>query len=122
MIDDGYPITGEEACKFFGHENKVFVRRAAKAGIRNRIPMREGDHFFIGGSEVYRYLLPGLILLTSNIIWGNKTAVFVWSGPYHAIVIDNGRVAESNISTFRYLWDIAKEPGESDMGEKTLSA
>lgn len=124
IIADGksYYITGgaEEGCGFFEHENKVFVKRAAEARIKGHILVRKGDDFFIGKRERYRYLPPKLISLVSNISWGGKTAIFVWSEPYYAIVINDEKIARSNISTFNYLWESAEEPAKADIRKRTF--
>lgn len=126
IIEEGedYFITGggEEACTFFEHENRVFVGRAEKAGLKGKILVREGDDFFIGRNEEYRYLPPQLISLISNMVWGDRTAVFVWSEPYHVIVIRNRSIAESNLSTFNHLWGMAKKPSKRDIRRRMISA
>ncbi len=124
LITDGndYYITGggQEACHYFEHENRVFVKRAAKAGINGHLLVRKNDDFFIGKLERFRYLSPQLISLVSNIAWGNKTAIFVWSEPYYVILIENEKIAKSNISTFEYLWDIAEKPTKADVKQRTF--
>jgi sugar-specific transcriptional regulator TrmB len=122
IIEDGfdYYLTGgaQEACDFFEHENKVFVKRAAEAGIKGHILASEDDEFFIGASEEYRYIPSQLLSLVTNIIWGDKTAILVWSDPAHAIVIENDKIAKSNISTFKYLWKSAKKPTKADVKKR----
>ena len=123
IIEDGsdYYLTGgaQEACEFFEHENKVFVKRAADAGIKGFILASEGDEFFIGKLEEFRYIPAEMLSLVTNIIWGGKTAILVWSEPAHAIVIENDKIAKSNVSTFKYLWKSAKKPTKAD-GKKRL--
>ena len=122
IVEDGfdYYLTGgaEEACEFFEHENKVFVKRAAEAGIKGHILVRKGDDFFIGALEEYRYVPAQLLSLVSNIMWGNKTAILVWSDPCHAIVVENDRIAKSNISTFKYLWKNAEKPAKAEVKKR----
>ncbi len=124
IIDDGkdYYITGggKEACQHFEHENKVFVKRAAEAGIKGYLLARKGDNFFIGKLERFRYLPPQLISLVSNMVWGDKTAIFVWSEPCHAIVIENDKIARSNVLTFKYLWGTAEKPTKADIKKRTF--
>ncbi len=124
IISDGeeYYLTGggKEACQYFEHENKVFVKRVAKAGIKGFLLLRKNDDFFIGKLERFRYLPPQLISLVSNVVWGNKTAIFVWSDPCYAIVVENDRVANSNLSTFKYLWKTAEKPTKADLKRRTF--
>lgn len=118
IIDDGHDYYfsggGKEACQHFENENKVFVKRAAGAGIKGYLLVRSGDDFFTGKLERYRYLPPQLISLVSNAVWGDKTAIFVWSEPCYAIVVESESVARSNLSTFEYLWKIAEKPAKAD--------
>jgi len=125
MIIDGgsdYYITGggKEACQHFEHENKIFVNRAAKAGIKGYILARKGDNFFVGTLERFRYLPPQLISLVSSIVWNNNTAIFVWSEPCYVVVIENENIAKSNVSTFRYLWKTAEKPTKADIKRRTV--
>lgn len=112
---DYYFLGGaKEACSCLELENRIFVRNAIKKRIRGWILVQECDELFIGENEEYRYLNPKLVSLTSTIIWGNKTAIVIWSEPYCGIVVESEKIAKSNLSTFEYLWKTAKKPSKKD--------
>lgn len=106
---------GKEGCEYFEHENKIFVKRAAKKGIHGYLLMRKGDDFFMGKLESVRYLSPKLIALTTTAVWGDKVAIFVWTEPYYVILIEDEKIAKSNLSTFQYLWKSAEKPTKADI-------
>jgi len=112
-----YHILGgaSEACTIFELENTIFMRRAEKTGIKGKILARKNDRFFIGKNESYKYVPEHMISSTTQMIWGKKTAVFVWSEPYFAILIDNPDITKSNKATFDYLWNTAEEPTKKDI-------
>ena len=55
-------------------------------------------------------------------IWGNKTAIFVWSKPYYAIMINQKEITQSNRAHFEYVWKSAKLPSEKDRKGRTILA
>jgi len=110
----------QEACSIFQLENRLFVKRAEKLKIKGKILARKKDSFFIGKNEDYRLITEQLISSTTQMLWGDKTAIFVWSEPYYAILIDNEQVAKSNLSTFGYLWNIGEMPSKSDKKNRAL--
>jgi sugar-specific transcriptional regulator TrmB len=122
IIEDGldYHLLGgaKEACSYFEHENKVFVKRVAEAGIKGYILAGRDDELFIGKLESFRYLPAQMLGLTTTAVWGDKIAIFVWSEPYYAMLIDNDKIAQSNLSTFKYLWKTAKKPTKADMKKR----
>ncbi len=42
-------------------------------------------------------------------VYGNKTAIFIWSDPLFVILIKDKGVADSFNSYFSILWEIAKK-------------
>ncbi len=110
-----------EACNIFELENKIFIKRAENLKIQGKILARKNDSFFMGNNEEYRYLSDDLISSTTMAMFGNKTVVFVWSDPYYAILIENKEIANNNISTFNYLWNIAEKPTKEDINKKLLN-
>jgi len=118
IVRDGkpYDIFGgaQEACSLFELENTIFVKRMEKLRLRGRIIAREEDTFFIGKNEDYRFVPKELLTSTTQMIWGNKTAIFVWSQPYYAIVIDQKEITQSNRAHFEYVWKNAKVPSGKD--------
>ena len=117
-----YYILGgaQEACSIFKLENTIFVKRAEKLKLRGRILARKKDIFFIGTNEDYRFIPEHLISSTTQMLWGNKTAIFVWSEPYYAVLINNAEITKSNLSTFNYLWKSGEIPSKSDKNKRKL--
>lgn len=112
-----YYIKGgtQEACTIFELENSIFVRRVEELRLPGKILARENDKFFIGTNEEYRFIPEQLISSTTQMLWGDKTAIFIWSEPYHAVLIENREITSSNLTTFNYLWSIAKKPTKEDI-------
>ncbi len=117
-----YYIMGgaEEACTIFELENTIFIKRAEKLKLSGKILARKKDKFFINKNEEYRFIPEHLISSTTQILWGNKTAIFVWSEPYYAILIDNQEITKSNLATFNYLWKTAEIPTKSDKNKRKI--
>ncbi len=117
-----YHILGgaEEACRLFRLENTVFVRRAEKLHLPGKILARKKDDFFVGRNEEYRLVPDHLISSTTHMIWGNKTAIFVWSEPYYVLVIESEEIARNNRATFDYLWNLAEIPSQKDKERREI--
>ena len=111
----------EEACTIFELENTIFVKRAEKQKLPGKILARKKDKFFINKNEEYRFIPEHLISSTTQMIWGNKTAIFVWSEPYYAILIDNEEITKSNLATFNYLWKTAEIPTKMDKNKRKIN-
>ncbi len=54
------------------------------------------------------------------MLWGNKTAIFVWSEPYYAVLIDNEEITSSNLATFNSLWKTAEIPTKNDKNKRKI--
>lgn len=114
-----YAIGGlQQAYSEFEAENLAVMRQLEKKNIQGKMIVRTKDDFHIGTNEDYRYVPETMIASTTTMILGNKVITFVWSKPYHAILIENEEVARSNKSTFDYLWSIAQKPTKEDREEK----
>ena len=110
----------EEGCSLFNLENTIFVKRAEKINLKGKILARKKDKFFAGKNEEYKYLPENMISSTTMMLWSNKTAVFVWSEPYYAILIENEEITKNNLSTFKYLWSIAEKPTKEDVKKRIV--
>lgn len=117
-----YHILGgaHEATIVFELENTIFVKHAEKARLPGKIIARKGDSFFIGKDEEFRYVPEHLISSTSMIMWGTKTAVFVWSEPYYALLIESEEIAKNNLAMFHHMWGIAERPSDADVKKRLL--
>jgi len=110
----------QEACSIFKLENTIFVKRAEKLNLLGKILARKKDQFFISKNEDYRFIPEHLISSTTQMMWENKTAIFVWSEPYYAVLIDNEEITKSNLATFNYLWKTAEIPTKSDKNKRKV--
>lgn len=124
ILKDGRPyfILGgaEEACTIFELENTIFVKRAEKIKLPGKILARKKDQFFVSKNEEYRFIPEYLISSTTQMLWGSKTVIFVWSEPYYAVFIDNEEITKSNLATFNHLWKIAEIPTISDQNKRKV--
>lgn len=109
-----------EACTLFELENAQVVKQAEELKIPGKVLARKSDNFFVGKNEEYRLVPEHLISSTTMMLWGNKTAIFVWTEPYHVVLIDNGEVTKGNLSTFNYLWSIGEKPTKIDREKRLL--
>lgn len=110
----------QEACSIFKLENTIFVKRAEKLKLSGKILARKKDEFFIGKNENYRFVPEHLISSTTQILWKNKTAIFVWSEPYYVILVENEEITKSNLATFDYLWKLGAVPSKKDIERRRL--
>lgn len=122
LYEKPYCIMGgaEEACTIFELENTIFVKRAEKLKLLGKILARKKDKFFINKNEEYRFIPEYLISSTTQMLWGTKTAIFVWSEPYYAVLIDNEEITKSNLATFNYFWKTAEIPTKNDQNKRKV--
>lgn len=118
---DYYILGGaQEACSHFALENKVFVINAEKLKLLGKILARKKDQFFVGKYEEYKFVPDSLISSTTMMLWGSKTAIFVWSEPYYCVLIENEKVTKTNMATFSYLWSIGRKPSIEDVKKRMI--
>jgi len=116
-----YCIGGmSEACTRFETEATKIVREADYLKTKGKILAREKDYLILGKREELRFVPDELLSSTSTMISGSKSAIFVWTEPYYAILIDNEEIAKGNISTFNYLWGMARKPSKKEIGERIV--
>ncbi len=117
-----YSLLGgaQEACSLFRVENKIFVKQAERLHLQGRILARKKDSFFIGATEECRFVPDDLLSSTTQLLWGQKTVVFVWEEPYYAILIKNGAITKSNLATFNFLWSSASIPTKEDIMKRKI--
>lgn len=100
---------------------RSFLEDASKLRISGRILERSGQPFYVGKNEDYRYIAPELIGLTSQVIWGNNVATFVWSSPFYIIKVKSEEVAKSKTIAFNFLWTRGKVPEIQDRNSRQLN-
>ena len=104
----------QEICTKFENDAHLYVQIAKNLKSKGKIIARKKDNFFIGKNEDYRFVPDRIISSTSTLISGNKVAIFIWSEPYFAILIENEEVAKNTMETFNYFWNLAERPSKSD--------
>src|SRR3989344_2184850 len=125
IIEDKKPYYmfggGEQCCtKEFEFIMEVFVRKAEKQRLKGKLLERKDADFFVGKHEDYRLLPNEFFSSITNTFWDSKLAIFVWTKPYYAILIENEEIVKSGISTFNYLWNIGKIPDKKDRNKRIL--
>ncbi len=109
-----YEFIGE-AEKYFS-EMEIFtiqwIKLVEKNKINGRLLGSEEQKFKVGKTEEYKLLPKELIPEISICTYGEKTALFIWTDPYHAVLIKNKSVTKSYQKYFEYLWKIAKNPSK----------
>lgn len=90
-----------------------FLREAHGLGIKGKLICEEGfgdsEVDVIGRHEIYR-LISKEFTSTTTKVWGNKTAFFVFTEPYYAVLIESKEITDRHRLYFDYLWKQAKEP------------
>ena len=117
-----YTFIGE-AEKYFS-EIEIFtiqwLKKIEIANIHSKLLCSEEQRFKIAKTEKYKLLPPDLIPEISTWTYGNKTALFVWSDPLYAIIIDSKSVTKGNKKTFDYFWLMAKKPTQKHLKQNKL--
>lgn len=112
----------QEFCEAIPIFMRQFVKKCPSLGMRGKLICEEGfgdgPDDIIGVHEKYRMASKDLIS-TTIMIWGNKTAFFIFTQPYYTILIQNEEVADRQRFFFNHLWRTSKEPTKRHK-EKTL--
>lgn len=113
---------GQDSCKIIPLFMKQFLNKAHALGMKGRVICEEGfgnsRNDVIGKNETYR-ITSRKFTSTTTKVWGNKTAFFIFTEPYYAILICSKEVAERQRLFFDYVWSMAKKPSAKQR-EKTL--
>ena len=96
----------------------LWLREVEKKKIKGRLICNEEANFIIAKTEEYKLVSKQFISKISTFVYGNKTALFIWSNPLFGIVIENEDVANSNLLLFNFLWTLARNPNKKDLTKK----
>lgn len=124
LLDDVYQILKNSGGEVFisGIDEKKFLeadkeeilnhlKRLAKAKISERLLARDGDSFFLPGSQsVYRWVPENLFNPTPIYVYGDKVAMIVWKPSYQVIILKNLALADAYRKQFLFIWERAKVP------------
>ncbi len=98
----------------------IFIKRAEKAKIIGRVIDRKDAKFIVGEHEDYRFVDKDLLSSTTSATWGNYHAIFIWTRPFHVILINNEEVAKTNLATFNHIWNLAEKPTKQDKKKRII--
>lgn len=106
-----YIVFGEEGRlqKTLPIASQQFMKRIEESGIKERVLVKEGEKVIQSKNSELRYTSKEYFSPTTTAVYGNKTAIVIWSEPHLTIIIENKEVADSYRSYFEMLWKIAKE-------------
>jgi len=90
--------------KVFPIFSKIFVKRREQKKIKGKIVVVKGEKPIETKLNSYRWIPKEYGLPSSTIIYGNKTAILIWTGI--GIIIKSKEVADSYRSYFELLWKI----------------
>lgn len=109
-----YTFVGEVEKFFEEMPHYIFhwLKTVEKEKIKGRLICKENAEFKVVKTETYRLISEKFISKISTWTYGNKTAFFIWSKPFFAVVIDNKDVTESTLNVFEYLWRLSKRPSK----------
>jgi sugar-specific transcriptional regulator TrmB len=89
--------------------SKIFVKRRQQKNQKAKIVVVEGEQPIKTKLNLYRWIPKEYSLPNSTIIYGDKTAMLLWSGEPLGIIIKSKEIAESYRSYFGLLWKIGKK-------------
>ncbi len=99
-----------------------FLKEAYSLKLDGKLLCEEGfgdhDTDIVGKNETYR-IVSKTFTSTTTLIWGNKTAFFVFTEPCYTILIEGKEIADRHKLYFDHLWRQAKEPSKEHK-RKTL--
>ncbi len=101
-----YPDTETERYQY----EFVHLERYKKAGINQRIIIKEGDGNLIWPSEAYRCFPEEYFSPYPFVIYRKKLALISMSSPEKVIIIDDALFAESFSRIFEFMWDKGSIP------------
>ena len=91
------------------------TRLMRRAGIGMRFLIRDGDDYFMGRAEEYRWLGQDLFIDSDvKIMFANTISYFVsWRGGLKIITIRDEHIANENRKIFNHFWNGAQGPRRS---------
>ena len=84
------------------------VKRLKASGITERMLVRAGDHNVVTSPSDYRAIAEEYFIATPMFIYGQKLALMSWSPTPRAVILEDGRFAESARRLFNFVWDKAQ--------------
>lgn len=111
IIKDGknYLVFGEEGRfqEVLPIESEQFMRKIEQAKIKERVLVKKGQKVVKSKNSSFKFIDAKYLSPTSTLIYGDKTAIFVWSDPMIVILIENKEVSQSYKTYFEILWKLS---------------
>ncbi|MBU0627785.1 MAG: ArsR family transcriptional regulator [Nanoarchaeota archaeon] len=89
--------------------SKLFVKIREEKKIKADILAVEGENPIKTKMNNYRWIPKEYSLPSSTIMYGDKTAILLWSGEPFGIIIKSKEITNSYNSYFKLLWKIGKK-------------
>ncbi len=86
------------------------IDRLTKAGVKERIILRDGDCNFLAPVEYYRWVSEDFFSPYPFIIYANKLAMLSWGPPAKVLVIDSPLYAQTFRKLFEFVWKKSDVP------------
>lgn len=92
------------------------IKRLKSSGITERMLVRAGDTNVVTSPNDYRAIPEEYFIPTPMFIYGEKLALMSWSPTPRAVILQDGRFAESARRLFNFVWDKAQVIPSSTKG------
>jgi sugar-specific transcriptional regulator TrmB len=117
-----YTFIGEVE-KFFTElpiYTQQWLKQVERLNIKGKLICNNMAKFQVAKTESYRLISNNYISRISTWTYANKSALFIWSIPFFAVVIENKDVTQSNVNFFNFLWNLAASPSVVHMKSTKL--
>jgi len=87
---------------------KQFLRQVEKEGTKEKIVFSSAEKFTKIKRGEYRYLSQDIFSPTDALIYDGHVVLFIWSEPYHVIVMRSKELERTYRKYFDFLWHHAR--------------
>jgi|TARA_Y100000310_G_scaffold136203_1_gene135095 sugar-specific transcriptional regulator TrmB len=87
---------------------KQYLNIIKEKNIKEKIIIKQGGKKLEEEHLEYRELNPKYLDETTIVIYQSKVFMFIWGNPYHLIIIESSKVANTYRKQFDLLWNISK--------------
>ena len=88
--------------------SQQFLKRAEKQGMSENLIINKGTKLTKIRTGKYKTLTKNLLAPITTVVYGDKTALLIWSEPSYGILIKGKDVSKANKEYFKHLWEKAK--------------
>ena len=97
-----------------------WLKQVERLNIKGKLICNDKAKFQVAKTESYKLISNNYISRVSTWTYANKSALFIWSNPFFAVVIENEDVTQSNLNFFNFLWNLAASPSVAHMRSTKL--